>query len=186
MNKLISLALLVGVATASQAVILTQTYTLASVESWDSLGSANNDVIVLSLDSFVGSDNMNYVLTGLGWNLTITAVAPSWLSEVRTQFRNTSNTDGFNGQYSVANNSGTATYTSSGIVDLIGLGLDLSMDADEMLTLEFFESADDNANWIDAYLSGSMTMQFSATPVPEPTSLAVLGLGALVMMRRRK
>ena len=40
------------------------------------------------------------------------------------------------------------------------------------------------ANWGDAYDSGVNVKSYTITVVPEPTSLALLGLGGLLLLRR--
>jgi PEP-CTERM motif len=80
-------------------------------------------------------------------------------------------------------------YSSGGILDLASIdpGLPIIFDNDDNIRFEFWEGFDDLPNAVDGvWNSGTITLQFEATAVPEPATMAVLGLGALAAMRRRR
>jgi hypothetical protein len=80
---------------------------------------------------------------------------------------------------------GTSSFSSGGLIDLVGSGLDFFLGGDGVLNIEFFESFDDVDGAIDAtFLPGSkLYLQFF---VPSPGAPFIFGLGALVATRRRR
>ena len=57
---------------------------------------------------------------------------------------------------------GLASYSSLGIVDIVGLGFNFQVGADGLLRLEFYEGFDDLTNGIDAqWVSGNLAIQIS-------------------------
>lgn len=187
MKKFLAIAALGAVVAGAQAVTLTGTFDVTGIASWDEEGSFNNEAFLVDLDAAFG-DHSNYVLTGIGWDVNITGISPSWQSELVVSFWNTSFT---NGLYLTpgfgADAPGTGNFTSGGVVNLVDLGLDVALDSDDTLYMEFFEGFDDVLDQIDGtWNSGNLTLQFEAAPVPEPATMAVLGLGAAALMRRRR
>jgi hypothetical protein len=85
---------------------------------------------------------------------------------------------------------GTQAYSSGGVVDLVGLGLDFTVDADGVLRMEFFESFDDFADdWDGIWESGSLTIRVEdERVVPEPSlyALLLLGLAGVAGASRRR
>ena len=80
---------------------------------------------------------------------------------------------------------GTSTYTSGGVVDLVGLALDFNVGGDGNLRMEYFEGYDDYANAIDGYwLNGTLTIAYEA--VPAPGAMALFGAAGFVAARRRR
>ncbi|MCK6476851.1 MAG: hypothetical protein L6Q35_08480 [Phycisphaerales bacterium] len=148
---------------------------------------------VLSIDPY--GDPLNVVLsnnigagshvTGIGWDVTLFADSPSWLSEMVVSFESSSV---FYVQLTPGvgdNISGTKSYSSGGVVDLIGLGLDFYVDGDGLLHMEFFEGFDDFANdWDGIWQSGTITVQYEV--IPAPGALALMAGGGLVALRRRR
>lgn len=51
--------------------------------------------------------------------------------------------------------------------------------------LLFFEDSDDTSEWTDTDFN-DLVVELIGTPIPEPTSLALLGMGGLAMLRRRR
>ncbi|MBZ0171556.1 MAG: hypothetical protein K8E66_04180 [Phycisphaerales bacterium] len=151
-------------------------------DHWDANLDPSNTVLFLDLNAALGgiAGNDAYV-TGIGWDTTIATVGGSWLSESAYDFA---------GQIFLSPGagdtfSGTAAYSSGGIVDLSDNGLPDILAAGGILSLEMFESFDDVADAIDSHQAGSLTLVVDYK-VPAPAGLAVLGLGGLVAARRRR
>ena len=177
-------------ASFSSAAIFDVVYTIGTngIPTIDGYGDPSNVVIT---DNY----NTNYGLTGvhvigIGWNVNISAFGASWLSESRLAFENTSQADGvFLGPGAGNNTPGNnVNFTSGGVVDLVGPALDFFLDGDDTLRLEWFESFDDVPDAIDGlwHEGSQFTVRVDATAVPEPATMAVLGLGAAALLRRRR
>jgi len=151
---------------------------VAGARSTNLLGEAGNTVWLVDIGA--GS-----VLTSLNWNVTLSAFAPSSLSEMQVSFGNSSGLELFTiAPGALDSVSGTGSY--AGFLDLSPFGI--SAGADGVLRLEFSESFKDFAlgqaegEWIGG------SLRFDVSPVPEPASaaLALLGLAALTMRMRRR
>ncbi|RMH27105.1 MAG: PEP-CTERM sorting domain-containing protein [Planctomycetota bacterium] len=163
---------------APAGAVATITVDISGINSWDLAGSSFNETLSVSL----GGD---YLVTGIGWNVTIQALGASWRSEATIGFLDSP--IGLQLTPGTDSSPGTGTYTSGGIVDLASIDptFPFTVGADGNLDLEFFESFDDVSGAIDAtYLAGS-SLQIQYV-VPAPGALAMLGLGGLVAGRRRR
>lgn len=154
---------------------------------------------IFSVDPF--GDPLNEVRTlqigasarviGIGWDVTLFADSPSWLSEMRVAFGSTGVPAIVFLTPGVGDDSpGTQAYSSGGVVDLIGLGLDFNVDADGVLRMEFHETFDDFADdWDGVWESGSLTIRVEDRhEVPEPSiyALMLLGLAGVAGAARRR
>ena len=159
----------------------TITLDISGIETWDEFGSANNTV----MNTFIGS---GYHITGIGWDVNqmagLDSGGLSWLSEMTITFGD-SNAAAVQLAPSGTAGPGTESNSSGGILDLVGLSFDFFLDADGILSMEFFESFVDEAGAAEGiFLSGSsIQVQYV---VPAPSALAMLGLGGLVAGRRRR
>lgn len=140
--------------------------------SVDPFGDPQNDVRTLQIGASAR-------VIGIGWDVSLFADAPSWLSEMVVSFGSTSAAALFLTPGVGDDASGTQAYSSGGVVDLVGLGLDFTVDADGVLRMEFFESFDDFADdWDGIWESGSLTIRVEDDHVvPEPSMYALLLLG---------
>lgn len=151
---------------------------------------------ILSNDAFGDPINVrrqinvgaNARITGIGWNVALFADSPSWLSEMAVSFGSSSSPLLVQLRPGVGDDlSGSKSYTSNGLVDLVGLGLDFTVDADGILGLEFFETFDDFANdWDGRWESGLLTIEATTVVVPEPGTLGLLAFGLLAVAARRR
>jgi len=158
---------------------VTITVDISGINSWDAAGASVNETLSIAL----GGD---YMVIGVGWDVTVATVGASWLSEAQMGFLDSG--IGLQLTFGAGDNTpGTGTYTSGGILDLgsIDPTFPFNVGADGNLDLEFREGFDDAAGAIDSsYLAGSsVTIQYV---VPAPGALAMLGLGGLVAGRRRR
>jgi hypothetical protein len=133
----------------------------------------------------------NARVVGLGWSFTQTATRPSFLSQMVVLMG--SSTQSYLGLVGdeTDNFSGTRSYTSGGVLDLLIDGADFSVLADGLLQFEFFETVDDFADAADGtWDSGTLTIRVeSASVVPEPATVALTATGLLLLgavQRRRR
>ncbi|MCG2841736.1 PEPxxWA-CTERM sorting domain-containing protein [Sandaracinobacter sp. RS1-74] len=182
MNKLLLGALCAAFMTTS-AQAATLVIDLEDVFSYAGEGSPDNVVWNFNLGA-------NSHITGIAYDVTLTAFSPSWLSELVVSFTST----GLDGVYltpGFANSSsGTASFAAS--ASLVDIGLDFSLDADGLLWLEFFESFNDASVNPDGVWNGTLTVTYTpenAGPaVPEPASWALMlsGFGLVGFAARRR
>lgn len=130
------------------------------------------------------------VITGVGYNVTLTSRGESYRSEAAFLLENTDLSAGVYVTPGFEDDSpgGPTNYTSGGLIDLSDAGLDDIALADGIANLQFFETFDD-AGGTDGFFAagGTITVEYTpGAPVPEPASMAVLGLGAAALLRRRK
>lgn len=150
---------------------------ISGMDSMDGWGAPVNVVFTVPLAP-------NAWITGIGWDTNQFADSPSWLSEMIITMTDTAITGGVDLAPGVGDNfSGVGSYSSGGIVDLIGLGLDFYLGGDGLLRFELWESFVDYPNdWDGYYMDPSIiTIEW----VPEPASLVLLALGGLAALRRR-
>lgn len=164
-------------------------------EVTQSLSTLNVDVTgIFSVDPY--GDVLNTVnsynigagshVVGIGWDVSLLADSPSWLSELVVAFEDSAQSTGVFLTPGVGNDfSGTGTFSSGGILDLVGLGLDFNVGGDGLLRLEYFEGFDDFADdWDGIWESGFLTVQYDT--VPAPGAAALLVGGGLMALRRRR
>ena len=158
------------------------TYDVSGILSNNGAGDPINVVDTLNIGA-------NGRVIGIGWDVTLFADSPSWLEEMVVRF-GSSSAWLFDLVPGAGDNiAGTATYNSGGVMDLVGLSSDFSVGADGLLRMEFFEFFDDYLDdWDGIWESGALTIRVEGESVPEPGSLALLGLAlaGLGLSRRRK
>lgn len=154
---------------------------VAGILSYDEEGNALNTWKSMSIGA-------NARVVGIGWNVTLFADAPSYLSEMVVSFGDSASRNLYLTVGLGDDGPGTASYDSGGVVDLVGLGFDFAVGADGMLKMEFFEDYDDFAgDWDGRWESGTLTI-LTVQAIPEPGTYAMmaLGLGALGFLARRR
>lgn len=167
-----------GVTSNNAGALATITIDLGGVNSWDDLGDSSNEIVT----AFLGA---NAQVVGIGWDVNISTVGLSWLSEPVMNFEGALFvTAGVGDDFA-----GTASYSSGGILDLFTAGttpLDFFVGADGILDIEFFEGYVDVFDAIDATYGQGSQVQVQYVAVPAPGAVAMLGLGGLVAGRRRR
>lgn len=140
----------------------------------DERGAASNVV----LDFYVGSGAL---VTSLRWDIDLTSYPGSYLSEMKLTF---SDTVGYGVTFSPANGDdfdGTKHY--AGFQDLGALGQIFAVGADGILRLEFHDGFKDLAFDEPEGVWNAGTLTFGIAPVPEPSVLAMLLAGLLLVSR---
>jgi hypothetical protein len=145
------------------------------IASYDGFGAAINDRLSVMLSS-------NATVIGVGWDVNLETVGASWLSEATVTFLNSP--IGLQLSPGDVNAPGNQFFSSGGILDLASIDptFPFQVGVDGMLNMEFWDSFVDNPGAVDAFWSGSLTIQW----VPTPGAVAVLGMGGLIATRRRR
>jgi hypothetical protein len=123
---------------------------------------------------------------GVGWDTTQMAISPSWLSEQTVSFANAGDAPGLYLTPSPDAVSGTMSYSSGGLIDLEGAAIPDVVIGSGVLRLEFFETFDDFAGDTDGFWLEGSTITLDYAIVPAPGAIALLGLGGLASIRRRR
>ncbi|GIV08295.1 MAG: hypothetical protein KatS3mg020_0819 [Fimbriimonadales bacterium] len=134
---------------------------VAGTPSYDGVGVTCN--VRLTVPAPSGKD----AWTGVGWDVTLTAYSPSWLSEIAVLITNVDG-DGYILVPGAGDDgSGTGSYSSDGVNDLCGVyNLPPLPLPDGNLYLEFYETFNDlpdcgqDGNWD----SGTLTFAFGSIP----------------------
>jgi hypothetical protein len=155
---------------------------VTGIDSYGRFGSSKNFVIEEQLAP--GAE-----VTGVSWNVNLTAFSPSLLSNMQITFTDSLEAVGVILTPGVSDTtSGTASL--SGSDDLVAQGLSFDVGSDGLLRIEFNESkAFKGLSPAGIWNSGTITFDVSALPVPEPTTYALMafGLAAVgVAAKRRK
>ncbi|MCO6046389.1 PEP-CTERM sorting domain-containing protein [Aeoliella sp. ICT_H6.2] len=147
---------------------------------------------VLMID--LGTGGQDAVIIGVGWDVTITADDPSWLSHASIDFHSSYivNPAGFP-MFGGDDFSGTASYSSGGIEDITMIPIpgtedtfDLSFTAPEgILTLVLNEFVDDLSVAPDGLWESPSLVTVRYTYVPEPASIVLLGMMSLGLLSSR-
>jgi hypothetical protein len=146
----------------------------------DGLGDGDNIVRFINVGA-------GMVINGIGWDVSLSAIAPSWRSELTVLVSDSTGTGGFNLTPGAADDTpgGPTTYTSDGrILKLANYQIpDVIALADGLIRLEFYESYDDVANQTDGFWnSGELFLQV----VPTPASAGLLGLAGIGLLGRKR
>jgi hypothetical protein len=157
------------------------TFDVAGIQSLGEKGSSANTVREINVGA-------NAEIKGISYNVNVSSISPSWLSEMSLQFSNASQSAGLELNFGNDNFAGTANYSDS--FDLVALGLNFAVGNDGILRLEFFDSFFDNVGAFDGTWNfGTITFDVaSANTVPEPSSilLVVLALAAVGVTATRR
>jgi hypothetical protein len=155
------------------------TFDFSAIQSYGERGNEGNTVFELNVGA-------NATVTGVRYNVNVTAYAPSFLSELGLAFSDSAATAGVLLTPGFGDNSsGTATYSE--LLDLVAQQLSFSVGDDGILRLEFYEDFGDRLFPDGIWNTGSLVFYFAGdvidpgSGVPEPASALLLGAGLAMM-----
>jgi len=157
-------------------------FDVSGIQSWDAPGSAFNTVIFLN----IGVGN---AVNGLGWDVNLTAFAPSWRNELGVLVTDSSGVGGFFLTPGTDGSAGGPTNYNSGgnITKLANVGIpNVNALGDGLIRLEFFEYYDDAAGAQDGvWNSGNLFFQ-TVNEIPTPGAVGLLGLAGVGLLGRKR
>jgi hypothetical protein len=170
---------------ADRAGIQVDVTLVGSINSFDAFGDADNIISSFDIPVVLGPGE-TIVITGIGWDVSLTAIDPSLLEELVVDIRDASATSGISLTPGFgADIAGTQTFDSE-VVKLADAGLTNLPLTGTTVTLEFFENFDDFAGEADGSWNQGSIITIQYVVVPTPGSAALIGLAGLVGLRRRR
>lgn len=164
-------------------------YDVTGIPSMDAFGDPSNANLQYDVAAALGAPSGSPVtITGVGWDVAITAYDPSWLSEITVGMTVAAGMD--TGVFLTAGsqaNPGSETSSSGGILDLTDNSIpDLEL-PNGVLYFQFYEGYDDADDVADGmWDSGFLSFEATASNIPEPTTLGLVALGSLISLRRAR
>lgn len=159
------------------------TFDVSGIESYAGLDDPGNTVRFLNIGA-------NSRITGVTYNVNLTAIPNSFLSEIALLFENSDSTDSrtfFPAFVDDVGDDFPGTRSYSGFDDLAAAGTTLTVGADGILRLEFFEDGfDDLEDAADGFWnSGTITFEVELAEVPgevpEPSTTLLMGAGLAML-----
>ncbi|NOX60002.1 MAG: PEP-CTERM sorting domain-containing protein [Planctomycetes bacterium] len=152
---------------------------ISGLESFDLQGAGSN--VVILFDTLSPGESLN----GVGWDLELNGIGPSWLSEMNVGWTDSASNPGVITGAMTATQTGPPELVSSGgVLKFSDLAIaDIPL-ADGIIRIELFESYDDVALAADGFYGANSIVTVQITP--EPASLALLAIGGFVIIRRRR
>lgn len=176
LNKVLAALSFFACASVSAAPL---TIDVTGIESIAGLDDPANTVLLLNVGA-------NSRITSVSYNVNITAIPNSYLSEIALLFENTDSSGfftllpGYDGDDPV-NTPGTGNYS-----EFADLGQGLTVGADGILRLQFFEDGTDDLPGADGIWNfGTITFEVEAAQapgeVPEPSTTLLMGAGLAML-----
>lgn len=183
-----TIVLSLGAATASANIVFD--IDLSNINSWDGQGDSDNDVLVIDVGALLSASGTAGVVTGIGWDVSITPVGLSWYSEATALFTDSGGGQGVNVSPGAgdefAGDGIPLSYSSGGILDLTDNGIPDIILNDGLLMIEFYEGFDDVADAIDAGWDGTLSVAATKVPIPPAFLLLFSGLVSAGFIGRKK
>jgi hypothetical protein len=152
---------------------------VAGIKSDGMFRNAGNTVLTYQVGA-------NASITNVRYSINLTAIGPSWLSEIAFTASDSAITQGILVRPGFGNDqAGTAAYTNDLTLKDFGLGFDVG--ADGLLRVEFHETLDDGVVTPDGKWNfGTITITYApdTTPpanVPEPATALLLAAGLMMI-----
>lgn len=193
--KRLALAVLMTFALTAQANASVWEFSFNTIASWDAEGDSNNTIVTVDLAAALGfAPGSAVFIDAIGWDVMINPQGASWYSEATVAFRDSSNdptrpavilSPGAGDD--VTNDGAPRAYSSGGLIDLTDSGLaDIMLLSDGILVMEFFEGFDDVPDAVDAFWSGTLSVNAQVVPVPAALPLLLSALGLTGFLTRRR
>lgn len=158
---------------------------LTAINSMDEEGDPDNVVAIVDLNVPLNPGE-TLIITGIGWDVTITAINPSVLDDISVGFGAVGGGNVI-GLYPGAGvfQAGTATFGSP-VLKLADFGFPAIPLIGDDLQLEFFEFIDDDAGFADGFWAAGSVLTVQYQIVPGPGAAALFAAAGLVGLRRRR
>jgi len=170
--KTIGLAVIAASCGLAKGQSATWVVDISGYSTWGFQGDPINDILEVHLGTWAS-------VTNIQWDVNLTTIGASWADEATIGFVGFDEAinPGIGDSFTVSN----TNYTGS-------QGSAIMLGTDGILRIEFYEIGfDDNPGSIDSIFEAGSTLTLHGSgELPTPGTLAAIGLGGLLVSRRRR